>query len=57
MFEAPQNSEEEQILEHEVDAWHVLTPPGIVSLHTVVPVRVSQSMFDMQYTKIIKIHG
>jgi hypothetical protein len=52
MFSAPQKFEEEHLVVQLVDAWQVLAPPMTVSLHTVVPARDSQSLFDMQYTEI-----
>ena len=52
-FAAPQNSSEEHTLVQVEDVWQVFAPPATVSLHTVVPVRDSQSKFDTQYTDII----
>ena len=56
MFSALQKLEEEHSAVQLVDAWQVLAPPMIVSLHTVVPARDSQSVFDMQYTETAGNH-
>ena len=52
MFVAVQKSLYEHFCVQVVAAWQVFPPPSTFCLHIVVSVRDSQSMLDMQDTKI-----